>query len=137
MTGPIDPAAFWGAQWTIERRVTETAGAVHHLTGTAQVDGAGLYSERGILQLAQGGTSVAQRRYRWVRDDTGIEVFFEDGRPFHRIDLSGGAPGAQHWCDPDTYNVAYDFSHWPKWSATWQVTGPRKDYVMVTTYTPS
>ena len=44
-------------------------------------------------------------------------------------------PVADHWCDPDTYKVRYDFREWPLWRAEWRVTGPRKDYVMRSVYT--
>ena len=39
---------------------------------------------------------VAERRYRW---DEKLNIYFEDGRFFHRVAAMSGA--AAHWCDPD------------------------------------
>jgi hypothetical protein len=30
--------------------------------------------------------------------------------------------------------VRYDFRDWPRWQAEWRVTGPRKDYGIVTRF---
>ena len=57
---------------------------------------------------------------------------FVDERAFHRF--SPDAPQASHFCAPDTYRVAYDFTQWPLWQARWQVKGPRKDYEMIACY---
>ena len=43
-------------------------------------------------------------------------------------------PGDVHACDPDTYRVRYDFRRWPRWQAEWRVTGPRKDYGMLSRF---
>ena len=92
------------------------------------------YVETGLLRLGDQPPMNAERRYFW-REGTGgvIEVLFDDGRAFHRIDPAD--PTDRHWCDPDTYDVTYDFGAWPNWSSTWRVRGPRKDYEMVSHYT--
>ena len=58
----------------------------------------------------------AERRYLWRDGGAGtIEVFFDDGRFFHRFDAEDHVPGATHACDPDAYRVRYDFRAWPRW----------------------
>jgi len=47
------------------------------------------------------------------------------------------AEGTPHLCGQDLYHVAYDFRDWPRWSARWEVAGPRKDYVSTSTYCPN
>ncbi len=93
-------------------------------------------TEEGRLDLG-GASFQATRVYLWRADGDGIAVLFEDGRAFHRFTPQGAADSA-HWCDPDDYRVSYDFSRWsvnrPIWTAEWRVTGPRKDYVMLSTY---
>ena len=42
-----------------------------------------------------------------------------------------------HDCPPDTYRVRYDFRAWPRWQAEWRVTGPRKDYGIVSRFRPA
>lgn len=122
--------AFLG-QWRLERRIVQGDGGTGRFEGLAlfTADGAGaLYEERGELILP-GGRFAAERRYRWGAD---LSVWFEDGRFFHAVPPGGGA--AAHWCDPDRYDVHYDFSGWPDWQARWQVRGPRKEYTMVSHY---
>ncbi len=91
------------------------------------------YAEAGTLVLPGAAPMRAERRYRWQPEDGRIAVSFADGRAFHAFDPSATAE-ADHWCDPDTYRVAYDFGAWPLWTATWRVSGPRKDYLSVSTY---
>ncbi|WP_282181303.1 DUF6314 family protein [Aliiroseovarius marinus] len=125
-------------EWRIEREIVEAGGATHRLTGTAQFspDPEGLlYREDGVLVTDTGASFAASRVYHWREASSGrVQVLFEDGRDFHTFDLSEGRPEDQHWCDPDQYRVSYDFSAWPNWQSVWTVSGPRKDYRMVTRY---
>lgn len=122
--------------WQVSRRIEDAlSGQEGRFAGHARFerDGAGLrYAEKGVLELG-GAKMEAERVYLWRASGSGIEVLFDDGRPFHRIDDSAEAA---HWCDPDQYDVTYDFTTWPTWSSRWRVLGPRKDYVMVSTYRP-
>lgn len=124
--------------WRLERQITDALGPDAVFTGTARFspDDAGLMlHEAGRLELTGQGGFQAERRYLWRQDDAKIAVLFADGRDFHRFDPTLPEPAADHWCDPDTYQVRYDFREWPLWRAEWRVTGPRKDYVMCSLYT--
>ena len=124
--------------WRLERQITDARGPDAVFTGTADFspDDAGLtLHESGRLELAGQGGFQAERRYLWRPDGAGIAVLFADGRDFHRFDPAWVEAEADHWCDPDTYKVRYDFREWPRWQAEWRVTGPRKDYVMRSLYT--
>ena len=46
-------------------------------------------------------------------------------------------PPPAHDCPPDSYRVRYDFRAWPRWQAEWRVTGPRKDYGIVSRFRPA
>jgi hypothetical protein len=72
----------------------------------------------------------AERSYFW---DNSLRVFFDDGRFFHQVPSEGGP--TTHWCDPDQYDLHYDFSCWPRFEVRWRVQGPRKDYTAITEYT--
>ena len=126
---------FEGA-WVLEKRIVHADGQKVEFRGSARFnpDGIGqVYEERGLMKMEGKRPMSAQRRYLWRQVDRGlIELFFEDGRPFHVIDLN--APQDTHWCDPDTYKVKYTFDYWPEWIATWDVKGPEKGYKMVSTY---
>lgn len=122
--------------WALSRSITQADGPEGRFTGQAvfTAEGAGLrYHEAGQLVLDGETAMQAERDYLWLAEGDQIVVRFEDGRDFHRF--TPAAPAAVHWCDPDDYRVTYDFSHWPDWSSEWRVTGPRKDYVMISHYT--
>jgi hypothetical protein len=135
-------SAFEGL-WEMTRAIEDVrAGETGSLTGVAQfapaAGGGLLYSETGSLSLGGRPAVEATRRYLW-RDGgaAAIEVLFEDKRFFHRFYADEARPAALHDCPPDRYRVRYDFSRWPRWTAEWRVTGPRKDYGMVTEYRPA
>lgn len=119
-------------RWEIARDVIPAQGPRATLTGqatwSAAQDGAH-YHESGVLRLQGAAPMTAERRYFWASD---LSVFFEDGRFFHRVPAGGGQ--AMHFCDPDTYVVAYDFNGWPSFELRHRVTGPRKDYEMITRF---
>ncbi|MEP3345455.1 MAG: DUF6314 family protein [Litoreibacter sp.] len=96
------------------------------------------YVEEGELVYGKQPAMIATRRYTWrgfEGEDAGkIAVEFEDGRPFHNIALDRLMPDDDHHCDPDYYQVSYDFMHWPKWETDWRVLGPSKDYRMSSQY---
>lgn len=122
--------------WTVTRRIGDATGAARFDGQARFTPGAGGvdYAEAGMLTLPGGQGVQAERRYRWTAQDGGIAVYFDDGRFFHAFDPAGAAT-ARHFCDPDTYDVAYEFGAWPDaWSARWSVTGPRKNYVMTSRY---
>ena len=127
-------------EWTLSRTIQDTGTA-----GTGRFDGTArfsadahglLYREEGQLVLPGQGAFTAVRHYLWRQDGPLITVNFDDGRPFHQFDPAAPTPNATHLCINDTYRVAYDFGDWPRWTARWNITGPRKDYAMVSCYAP-
>lgn len=59
-----------------------------------------------------------------------LDVFFPDGRPFHRMSFTPVASLDIHWCDPDTYLVAYSRQGPDAFSYSWDITGPRKNLLL-------
>jgi hypothetical protein len=140
MTGLASLAALEG-RWHLARRIVNADGSEAALEGTTVFRRAGLrliQEEEGWLRLPGGGAALrATRRYLWTVDKARLDVFFEDNRPFHSVPLGVDRPEAAHFCDPDRYAVAYDFTGWPLWRSVWRVEGPRKDYVMTSDYRPA
>ncbi|WP_101067883.1 DUF6314 family protein [Roseovarius salinarum] len=134
---------FWAfaGSWVLERHVDDRlTGQQGRFAGEAWLtpgDGGLHYREEGQLILPGRRPMHAERCYQWQAENGKVAVYFDDGRPFHRFDPELVAPEARHDCAPDTYDVAYDFSDWPRWRAVWVVTGPRKDYRMVSDYAPA
>lgn len=128
---PRTLADFEGG-WQLHRSVLQEHGPPAQFEGRALwfPAGDGLdYVETGTLEIAGQGRFVAERRYHWASD---LRVYFDDGRFFHQVPAQGGE--ADHWCDPDHYDVVYDFAAWPRFSAVWVVRGPRKSYRMVSEF---
>ena len=120
--------------WAMRRRIAHGDGTVAALVGrcdfSAEEDGL-RQTERGFLDL-DGRWFDARQHYVWR---PGPEVRFADGRFFHAVG-PGRRPAADHACGDDLYEVCYDFQALGagKWSTCWRVRGPRKKYVMRTTY---
>ena len=82
-------------------------------------------------------TGPATREYvlRPCGQPAACDVFFPDGRPFHRMSFATEANQDNHWCDPDTYRVAYSLEGADRFSYSWDVTGPRKDLLLTSRLT--
>jgi len=121
--------ADFEGHWALSRQIVPAVGPEARFEGTAVWTPEGAYAEEGLLHV-QGQTPMrAERRYVW---DAELNVYFEDGRFFHRVPAEGGETG--HWCAPDQYDVCYDFADWPRFEARWKVFGPRKNYEMISHY---
>ncbi|MEM8977868.1 MAG: DUF6314 family protein [Pseudomonadota bacterium] len=121
--------------WRVSRLIEDASGAQTRFEGLARLDGdaqAAVYEEKGQLQLATGTALQAERRYHWRESGEGVQIFFEDNRFFHALPKDGSQ--AEHFCDPDTYALTYDFEDWPNWRVDWRVEGPKKSYTARTTY---
>ena len=99
------------------------------------------YREHGRLKLLTGTELEAEREYVFRKRDRGFDVFFKEASPrlFHAISLSASADGALsgsagHLCNLDHYRSTYTFRGDGGFVVRHVVSGPRKDYTMVTTY---
>jgi uncharacterized protein DUF6314 len=89
------------------------------------------WTEQGHLRFG-GHAGPAGRRLAIVPAADGWLVEFADGRPFHRLDLDGGA--VEHLCGEDRYAGEYRLRDRDTLDVRWHVTGPRKDLEIETTY---
>ena len=125
-------------RWRLSREIADArAGLTGRFEGTCTFtpDAEGLRQvEEGVLHFGAAPPMRAGRVYLWRAQPEGLEVLFEDGRPFHQ--LSPDLLSDRHLCDPDTYDVTYDLSRWPDWTQAWRVTGPRKDARITSRFQP-
>ncbi|PKP74281.1 MAG: trigger factor [Alphaproteobacteria bacterium HGW-Alphaproteobacteria-6] len=134
MTGAPGLADFAG-DWRLDRQIADRRGPGGRFKGVARfIPAAGglIYREEGLLRIGDAAPMRAVRGYLWRAEAGRIVVEHADGAAFHAFDPA--RPEAVHDCPPDRYHVAYDFSVWPDWRATWTVSGPAKDYRMVSRY---
>lgn len=128
--------------WAIRRTVRGQA----RFAGRAEVrdigGGAFAWREAGELRLADGAVLKAERRYLYqLGPETGvIEIRFDDGpHPgglLHRFVFDGPARTARHRhpCPPDVYDAKLTLIDAGRFCLTYRVSGPRKDYVMNSSY---
>lgn len=124
-------------EWQQERTITSGG----HYTGKAnftRLDEITLiYREEGTLTLEGGYTNTVHRDYIFKREDDRIGVYFAEKPPrlFHHLTFDSQALAkAEHLCSPDTYQSAYRIINPDSFTISHDVTGPRKNYTMVTHY---
>jgi Family of unknown function (DUF6314) len=155
-TGAGDLGPFLAGRWRVERSLRE-GDEEGTFIGTAEFvvrapttqDGRVVermdWTEHGRLRLGR-YDGVAQRRLELVRGEgsaglasgatrwDGWEVRFDDGRPFHALDLSGGVCAAVHPCGEDVYEGDYRVLGEDAFDVRWRVRGPHKDQWIVSRY---
>ena len=134
-----DLKEFLLGSWNMDRLVIDHARTtIGRLEGKVTFRPFGpnlLYEETGTLILGEHRGDAGQTyRYDFPDGDRRALVRFRDGRPFHDLDLSSGQDRPHHWCPPDLYEGVVLALGPAAWSTEWKVTGPRKDYDLVTTY---
>jgi len=124
------------ARWAVERqlfdRTTGTRGTFAGVVLFAVTDDDGLaFREEGTMRWPT-FTGPASREYLLGPADRpdALKVFFADGRAFHTMSFAPEANHDNHWCDPDTYRVAYRHEGPDSFTYTWDVSGPRKDLLL-------
>jgi hypothetical protein len=134
LLGPTAPAE--SGQWAVRRdlldRASGTRGTFSGVVRFDPLDDDGLaLREEGTMRWPT-FTGPASRDYLLKTTDhrDALDVFFPDGRPFHTMSFTPKANLDQHWCDPDTYRVAYKYIDGNRFSYSWDVTGPQKDLLL-------
>jgi hypothetical protein len=154
-TGPVfDLRAYLLGSWSVDRtmldRATGSGGTFTGVLRLSGVDGTAGEMDRhgddGALRFHEEGTiswtsvngkpftAPASRDYLLRPSDSPdvLDMYFPDGRPFHRMGFSEHSSHDRHWCDPDTYRVSYTMTGPDEFSYSWDVTGPAKDHLIET-----
>ena len=127
--------------WSFERDI-EGQGCMLGLATFTALDAQSVaYREQGRLRLRNGTELEASREYIFRRTDRGFEVFFNENPPrlFHAVSLSASVReeltgSSSHRCNLDHYRSTYTFRPNGSFVIRHVVSGPRKDYTMVTIY---
>jgi hypothetical protein len=128
-------------RWVFDRTI-EGHGAMTGLAIFTPIAGQGLhYREEGMLRLANGAELAAEREYVYAPRENGFAVLFRENPPrlFHEVALVSGSDGewrgeADHACGKDLYRSSYHFLPDGRFIVRHAVTGPRKDYTIVTAF---
>ncbi|HEY5457752.1 MAG TPA: DUF6314 family protein [Acidothermaceae bacterium] len=125
-------AAFLSGTWVVDREIVDSlrgaAGTFHGTADfTAQGDGLS-WVEAGELQWAADTHKAGRRLLVAVRPclPCVVDAAFDDGRFFHRADLSSGGDTFVHGCAPDIYSGSWTVISRNRFQLTWDVEGPAK-----------
>ena len=130
MAETIDPIAFLTGRWEVRRRLTDLeTGTEGDFEGRAEFGRDGLWVETGRLRFGA-YDGEARRVLRLVAG--GVE--FEDGRPFHSLDLAIGTCAVEHRCGADRYAGQYLVVGPDELHVVWYVAGPHKRQVIDSVY---
>jgi hypothetical protein len=133
----VNLAAVLAGSWSVERHVSDLrSGLRGQFAGTAWFepeDGRVRWAERGRLRFGARETEV-RRELAIVDGPGGWTVVFEDGRPFHPLDLATGACTVEHLCGSDRYAGEYRLLGPDVLEIVWQVSGPGKRQEIRSTY---
>jgi hypothetical protein len=133
----LGPSPAGAGKWSVERQLLDrSTGTRGTFSGVVLFvptddDGALAFREEGTMRWPTfaGPASREYLLHPAGRPDA-LDVYFTDGRPFHRMSFTPAANLDQHWGDPDTYRVAYTYEGPDAFGYTWDVTGPRKDLLL-------
>lgn len=92
------------------------------------------YHEDGELQFGSHRGPAVRSLIYCGRPDGAADVRFADGREFYLLDLRSGLSQAEHLCRADKYLVTVTRLGPDKFTESWRVVGPDKDYGLHTTY---
>jgi hypothetical protein len=141
-TVPVaDPRTFLPGVWRIDREVHDARARTDGTfvgTATFGPEGDGLsWVEEGTLRLGA-FAGHATRAMSVVPAPAGAgapwEVRFDDGRPFHPLDLRSGSCPVDHPCGEDHYAGWVRVEDEGLLVVSWRVTGPAKDHTILTRY---
>jgi hypothetical protein len=142
--------AFLLGDWNVARQISDfragRSGSFHGRASFVPAAGGDLaeiasgrepvhYREEGEFNYGDHSGPASRTLIYRARPDGGADVQFADGREFFRLDLTSGACEAGHPCREDSYQVSVARLGPDRYTESWRVTGPAKDYEMTATYT--
>jgi len=134
-----DVLSYLAGRWRVHRSVADLGGGGRGVfEGTAAftggADGVLCHAEEGTFTW-RGTARPARRAHRYLPlGDGTASVAFEDGRPFHLLDLRTGRWTARHPCAADRYLGRFTVLGPDRWQVVWTVRGPGKDVRMSTVH---
>ena len=114
--------------WEVERALEDAALGAGSFRGSAtfRTDADGIaWEEAGTMRLGR-YAGPARRELRIAPAGNGWEVSFADGRPFHRLELSGSGCRMHHPCGADSYDGELELLGPDEFAIRWRVSGPAK-----------
>jgi hypothetical protein len=133
---PCDLPGWLDGRWAIERVINGSEGRfIGDAVFAPDQHGGARWRETGRLTIG-GFDGPASRTLHLVpASDRGAwQVRFDDGRPFHPLDLRTGRWEAEHVCGSDLYQGRFAVLDHDRMTICWEVTGPERADVITTGY---
>ncbi|KAA9159647.1 hypothetical protein FPZ12_019985 [Amycolatopsis acidicola] len=138
MTGARELFARLPGEWRLRREMPGLA----RMSGTARFrelePGVLHYREDGHLTLDDGQVLEVYREYHYRLEDQQIRICFAEPGPPRTLHVlrpgSTGSASDVHLCGPDTYTGHYEFTGEDTFTVRMRVTGPHKDYSILSGY---
>ena len=133
--GLEDLPTWLSGSWDVARTINDGEGRFAGVAAFAPDGEGGLYwRETGRLAL-DGHEGSVYRNLRVTPAPGGSwAARFDDGRPFHALDLRSGRCEAEHLCGADTYRGTYAVLDADRMTVCWRVTGPGRADVIASEY---
>ncbi|MGE4427507.1 MAG: DUF6314 family protein [Solirubrobacteraceae bacterium] len=132
-----DPVTFLRGTWTMARTIDDhAAGQAGTVEGRATFVPAGdglRWVEEGTMRLGD-YVGDGNREMRVRPDGDAWAVDFDDGRPFHPLDLRAGRCDVEHPCRADLYRGTLWAAGPDELHVAWRIGGPAKDTTITTVY---
>jgi hypothetical protein len=130
-----DLRTFLEGRWSVDRDLVdrERHGRFEGLATFTRAGDGLVWDEVGEIDL-DGHRGPARRRLEVQPAHGDWEVRFDDGRPFHALDLSTGRCVAEHDCGEDRYEGAFQVHGSDAFDVVWHVRGPAKAQRIVSRY---
>jgi hypothetical protein len=116
--------AWLEGDWSIDRAVNGRLGAFRGQALFIKDDAGGLiWQETGRLCLGD-FSGEARRSLAILPERSGWTVVFEDGRPFHALDLRTNRCSVKHFCGSDVYRGSFTVTGTDGFTSRWVKSGP-------------
>jgi uncharacterized protein DUF6314 len=137
-----DVGEFLRGRWQLERTIVDeqaaATGVFRGVAEFAQSERPEVFDwiETGELQWSGRTQQAGRRLLVAVQPDAcgTADIAFDDGRLFHRVDLSSGADTFVHGCAPDTYRGSWTVDASDHFTVRWTVEGPAKRITIGSSY---
>ena len=126
-------------KWSINRNIKGIGYGKGRASFTKSTDDQNVlcYSERLDLHLGENQHySNAHQEYKFIYDPERmcLEKYTSAESLMYRLEITGKKARGLYLCSPDKYIATYDFIDDNLFTLTYFVSGPRKDYIIVTEF---
>jgi len=92
-----------------------------------------LYNE--VMQITDIGLEGYKKyKYKYDPSSQTITKYFSDDKIFYRLDVCGDGILGYHMCLSDAYKANYEFTDKNKFTLSYEVQGPKKNYIAYSIY---